>query len=208
MSLGPHGDVVEPPEDDEPFLARAKKDLLGRNCPACHKPIEVGQLVQFSSHRHVVRHAGCVAKLVNETILGRTRPGLRVAVTGGRAFASPYLLARCLTALGQIGVLAHGGAVGADLLAGRWARQHDIPVRVYPADWGARGPRAGPERNRRMLQHFAPDLLVAFTGGVGTLDCMGAARARGIPVWETWATKKPPLLPTAATGSSVTCPTS
>ena len=112
--------------------------------------------------------------------------GIKVCVTGGRDFANYEFVAAILDTL-EISVLAHGAARGADLLAARWCRRTRTPVRPYPAEWGAYGDRAGPKRNRKMLDDFQPQLVVAFTGGVGTTDCIRCARERKIPVWKTWA---------------------
>ena len=79
-------------------------------------------------------------------------------------------------------VLAHGGASGADTLAGRWAEENEIPVTVFEADWKGHGKSAGPVRNRRMLEEFRPDFVIAFPGGAGTENCVRFAHQRGILV--------------------------
>lgn len=116
---------------------------------------------------------------------------LRIVVTGGRDFADGTLVHAALTKLHQeygILELAEGGARGADRLARIWCWENSVVCRCWPADW-SRGKRAGPERNRQMLDNFRPDMLVAFSGGRGTADCMMAARERGVPVWEPrWQT--------------------
>lgn len=58
-----------------------------------------------------------------------------------------------------------------------------FPVERYPADWERYGKRAGPIRNRKMLDQ-GPDLVVAFGGDKGTADCVREARRRGIAVRE------------------------
>ena len=171
---------------------------IGHTCPQCGKRIYGGQLlVRVGSDWKVFQHAACAAKLVEKMRNLPSSPtrenGLRVAVTGGRAYSNSVFLAEVLGQL-QIAVLAHGAAPGADTLAARWCRDHDCPVVVYEADWSAYGKRAGPLRNRRMLDHFQPDLLVAFSGGEGTQDCIRAAKERKVPVWRTWVQRKNPLL--------------
>lgn len=91
-------------------------------------------------------------------------------MTGGRDFKDRDLLYRVLNEIAPTAI-AHGGAVGADRLAGEWASAHNVPVTVYPARWKA-----------DMLRSFAPDLVVAFKGGEGTLNCKIAAMALGIRV--------------------------
>lgn len=214
-NTGPAGTLPPLPDDDVSETRRARPHEAGRVCPLCGKRVYAGQLVQGFGF-NLVRHAHCAAGLTAAALEASrqvgppvTVSGLRVAVTGGRDFANAHTINHCLALLHDnygIGVLAHGGAQGADLLAGRWARAHDVAVRVYEADWHSLGPRAGPERNRRMLAHFHPDLVVAFRGASGTADCLRAASEKEIPRWLTWMDKTPPPIP-AATGSSVTGPT-
>lgn len=113
---------------------------------------------------------------------------LRIVVTGGRDYADVERVALALGFLHARYVVqrvAHGGATGADEHAKVWARVARInEVVEYPADWKRLGRRAGPARNRLMLDEERPDLVVAFPGGRGTADCCAAARERGIRVWE------------------------
>jgi hypothetical protein len=215
-NTGPAGTMPPLPDDDLPPTRRARPNEAGLSCGLCGKRIYAGTLVSVAGYRRLW-HAHCVSEVVataldSSRVLGGAvaSDGLRVAVTGGRNFTNTRLLNHCLALLADsygIAVLGHGGARGADLLAGRWARVHHVPVRVYEADWHSLGPRAGPERNRRMLALFAPDLLVAFAGGTGTSDCLRAAQEKGITSWRTWAQKTPPPIP-LRTGSSVIDPSS
>lgn len=112
------------------------------------------------------------------------RLGLRVLVTGPRAFTKRDKLWAVLTALQPYSVV-HGDADGTDTFAGQWARENDSHeiAREYP-DHLAKG--GGPLRNIYMLDTFEPDLVVACRtpGGpdAGTLHCIEAAFKRGIPV--------------------------
>lgn len=108
---------------------------------------------------------------------------MKLLVTGGRSYSDHKRLSDELNKLeDQLDEIAHGGAKGADTLAGTWAVGHGIPCRVFPADWERHGRAAGPIRNREMLQAFRPDRVLAFTGGVGTADMVSLAEAAGIPV--------------------------
>lgn len=101
-------------------------------------------------------------------------------------------------------VLIHGGAKGADLIAGNWAfDKAGMPKpEEYRAAWNdlsvpdavikehKHGPnagkkydaRAGIRRNQRMIDEGKPDLVVAFPGGTGTADMIERAERAGIPV--------------------------
>ena len=111
---------------------------------------------------------------------------MRVLVCGGRDFTAKQWMFQQLNACnherGPFSVVIHGGARGADTLAGEWADAHGFPVRVYRADWKLNGKAAGPIRNKIMLDHGKPDLVIAFHGGRGTDDMIKRARAAGIDV--------------------------
>jgi hypothetical protein len=111
---------------------------------------------------------------------------VRVLVCGGRDFDNVIWLRERLEDVhlrqGNITVLIHGGATGADALAAAWARARDISIRVYRADWARHGKAAGPIRNTKMLVDGKPDLVVAFPGGRGTADMVRQARTAGVRV--------------------------
>lgn len=113
----------------------------------------------------------------------------RVLVCGGRDFADFDLVCRTLSewaarASGQSPeediVIVHGGALGADTLAERWASENWLPTEIYHADWERHGKAAGPIRNQRMIDEGKPNLVVAFPGGRGTADMIRRAKAAGI----------------------------
>lgn len=109
---------------------------------------------------------------------------MRVLVCGGRDFVDRKFLEEVLddlnTRRGPFEVVIHGGARGADTLAGLWAKRRGVPIELYPADWGRHGRSAGPVRNAEMLTRGRPDLIIAFPGGAGTADMVrqGYAAAR------------------------------
>lgn len=133
----------------------------------------------------------------------------RILITGSRSWSDAQLLADVLsdtwhdaTQLGHEAiVIVHGGADGADTLAGLWAQGNGLEEEVHHADWGtcgpdcspghrktrARGgeycPTAGHRRNQHMLDAGA-DLVVGFqrNNSRGTADCLRRARAGGLPV--------------------------
>lgn len=84
----------------------------------------------------------------------------------------------------KIEVIIHGGAKGADSLAGVWAKENNIRVEVYKADWERYGKKAGILRNEEMLKLSKPSLVIAFRGGRGTADMKRRSRFAGVPVVE------------------------
>lgn len=125
-------------------------------------------------------------------------PDFTVLVTGGRNYRNyPYLQRQLdrLASLRPITLIVHGGATGADSLAGEYARRRSLPCNRYLPDRAKDGP--GPDwkfnRNLRMLKHSDPHLVVAFPGGPGTSHMVRNARARGYPVWDLRKDDNPPV---------------
>jgi hypothetical protein len=112
---------------------------------------------------------------------------MRLLVCGGREFNDFAAVSDELTWLSgshSIDVVIHGGARGADTLAGEWAKLNRIPIQVYRADWGKHGKAAGPLRNKQMLVEGKPDMVLAFPGGRGTANMIAQAREAGVTVEE------------------------
>ena len=113
---------------------------------------------------------------------------MRVLVCGDRHWNDAMKIFDVLTGLkDQYGrfTVVQGGANGADALAGQVALTLRLGCEVYPADWKKYGRRAGPIRNRQMLD-TRPDLVLAFHDDLehsrGTKDCVSEATRRGIRV--------------------------
>jgi hypothetical protein len=107
-------------------------------------------------------------------------------VCGGRNFLSGvavYYALDMLDAERGIDTVIHGGAPGADTLAGKWAEDRSKACRVEFPDWSL-GRKAGPIRNQKMLDDYSPEIVVAFPGGRGTADMIRRAKAKGIEVVE------------------------
>lgn len=80
--------------------------------------------------------------------------------------------------------VVHGGARGADQMAGKWAAAKAIDCAVERADWKAHRRAAGPIRNQAMLDRYKPFFVVAFPGGRGTADMVRRAKAADVNVAE------------------------
>lgn len=104
---------------------------------------------------------------------------MRVLVCGGRNFTDYKRVCQVLDGLSTVYLIIHGGARGADSLAGRYAEERGIPVECYPARWKEEGKAAGVLRNQRMLA-AEPDIVIAFPGGKGTADMVRRAHKAGV----------------------------
>lgn len=132
------------------------------------------------------------AELAREALDGWTVG--RCLVFGGRAFDRQTDVDYALNVLagtkGYPSLVIHGGARGADSLAGAWARSMRLPVAVYPVsdeEWRRFGKQAGMLRNARMLSDGRPDCAVQLPGGRGTADMRARLEVAGVPVWEPFS---------------------
>jgi len=112
---------------------------------------------------------------------------MRILVCGGRDYDDSRAVWRALDRIksrGDLALIIHGDARGADRLADHYAETEGIPVLRFPADWERDGKAAGPMRNQRMLDEGRPDGVIAFPGGRGTADMIARAERAGVRVWR------------------------
>ena len=91
---------------------------------------------------------------------------IKVAIIGSRGFNNYSLLREKMFQvfrLADIEEIISGGAIGADSLASKFAKEMDIPFREYTPDYGLSGKKAPILRNLEIAQHC--DTLVAFWDG-------------------------------------------
>jgi len=85
--------------------------------------------------------------------------------------------------IGKIEIeIISGGASGADALGERFAQEHNLPLKVVPADWKTYGRSAGFLRNEQMARMAGT--LIAFWDGKsrGTKDMIDTAKIIGLRV--------------------------
>lgn len=82
-------------------------------------------------------------------------------------------------------VVIAGGCRGADKIAEKIAKDLNLQVLIFPAEWDKFGRAAGPIRNRQMLVEGKPDMVIAFHPDIstskGTKDMVDQALRSGIP---------------------------
>lgn len=114
----------------------------------------------------------------------------KLIVAGGRDFADYELLSRKLDKIRKSVwenyvaddlEIVSGTARGADKLGERWARQHQVGVKQFPADWGRYGKRAGYLRNEQMAK-YADTLIAFWNGSKGTGHMINLAKENGLGV--------------------------
>ena len=110
---------------------------------------------------------------------------LVVLICGDRNWNNRASIVKRLKLLPAGTLIIHGGARGADSLAGEEALKMGFEVQVFPAEWDKYGLAAGPKRNIQMLDQN-PHLVIAFhpnlTKSRGTAHTVREARKRQIKV--------------------------
>lgn len=83
----------------------------------------------------------------------------------------------------EIDVLVHGGCTGVDKECDRLALSMGWRVVEVRANWRKYGRAAGPMRNRKMIDEYEPELVLAFPieSSRGTRDCIEYAKKKGVP---------------------------
>ena len=110
---------------------------------------------------------------------------MRVLICGDRHYADVDKVDAYIARLPQDAVVIHGGAKGADSIAGQCASNRKLEVLEFPADWQRYGRGAGPIRNKQMLAMGQPDMVVYFhpnlSASKGTKHMIRIAREHGVP---------------------------
>ena len=124
---------------------------------------------------------------------------MRLLLAGGRHLKDATLIRKALSLIHirtPICVLIHGGHVALGNIVEDWARDRDIHILRYPANWRLPGKRAEGVRNDFMLSDSRPDMVLALPGGDDTRALIAKALARGVPVRDAQA--QPVTTPPAA----------
>lgn len=108
---------------------------------------------------------------------------MRVIIAGGRDFLDYPDLENGIKDSGfDITEVVCGGASGADAMGDIWAKNHSVPVKMFPANWRMYGKSAGQVRNCHMAAYA--EALIAFWDGrsKGTKHMIEEATKRGLRV--------------------------
>ena len=109
----------------------------------------------------------------------------KVIVAGSRTFNNYTLMKNkldfYLKNLKEVEIVS-GTAYGADKLGEKYAKEHNLPVKQFPANWNLYGKSAGYKRNEEMAKYA--DACVVFWDGVsrGTKLMIDLAKKYNIPL--------------------------
>ena len=86
----------------------------------------------------------------------------------------------------QVTEIVSGNSSGVDVIGERYARENDIPLTLFPADWIKHGRSAGPIRNKQMAD-YADQLLAVWDGkSKGTKNMIETMNKLKKPVFIIW----------------------
>lgn len=104
-------------------------------------------------------------------------------VCGGRNFEDVEFIRNTLDEL-QPDCIIQKGCRGVDSITKEWAEHSGIPCFTCPANWDYHGKKAGPLRNKWMLDFTKATHLIAFPGGVGTRGMIELAKKANLEIVE------------------------
>jgi len=110
---------------------------------------------------------------------------MKLIIAGTRTFTDYDYL--CLMVEGNIDIceiteIVSGGARGVDALGERLAKELDIPLKLFPAEWEEYGKSAGYRRNAQMAE-YADALLALWDGySKGTSHMINLAEKHDLKV--------------------------
>lgn len=113
---------------------------------------------------------------------------MKIAIIGSRSFNDYNILEATLNTYKEQGnieysLMVSGGAKGADSLGELYAKNNNIPVKLFIPDWNLHGKKAGFLRNVDIIN--MADVVFAFWNGVskGTKHSIDLAEKQGKPVY-------------------------
>lgn len=109
---------------------------------------------------------------------------MKVIIAGARDINNYEMVCRAVKLSGfDITEVVCGCASGVDSLGKRWAEEHKIPVREFPAAWSQYGRAAGPIRNGQMADYADALIAIPSKFSTGTHDMIKQAQNKRLLVF-------------------------
>lgn len=113
---------------------------------------------------------------------------MKVIIAGGRDISDKDLVFNLIDktiqqwnadGLEPITEIVSGTAKGVDTLGEEYAKEHDIPVKRFPADWETNGKAAGPIRNKQMADYADRAIIVMHEDSRGSKNMFETMKKLG-----------------------------
>lgn len=110
---------------------------------------------------------------------------MRTICAGSRNFTNYEVVKKALDTH-EITEIISGGCRGVDQLGERYAKEHNLPIKIFNPNWGELKLAAGPIRNKKMLEYADGGKLILFWNGVsrGSADIKRQSKNYDIEVEE------------------------
>ena len=109
---------------------------------------------------------------------------MRTIIAGSRECTHYDDLLRAIDNIGwSPSVIISGTARGVDRMGERWAKENQIPVEQFPADWDKYGKSAGVRRNAEMAQKADALLALWDWKSRGTKNMIDLATKQGLTIY-------------------------
>ena len=109
---------------------------------------------------------------------------MKVIIAGKRNFYQYDTLLRAIReSKFEITELVSGGAPGVDTISIVWARENNIPIKLFKADWQAHGKSAGPIRNQQMAEYGEALIALWDYNSTGTKNMIEQATKKGLKIF-------------------------
>lgn len=110
---------------------------------------------------------------------------MKAIIAGSRNITSYSALLECInSAKLDMTEVVSGNAKGVDRLGERYAKENDIELKIFPADWLLHGKKAGPIRNKRMAE-YAHVLILLWDGeSKGSKNMLEEAKKKELIIKE------------------------
>ena len=105
----------------------------------------------------------------------------KLIIAGSRDFDNYELLKQTVIPyLNDIAEIISGTARGADTLGEQFAKEFNIPIRQFPADWSTHGKKAGYLRNVQMAKNATACIVFWDGKSRGTQHMINIAKQYGL----------------------------
>lgn len=85
---------------------------------------------------------------------------------------------------GKIDIIVSGGCNGVDKLAEIYSKENNISMKIFNADWKTYGKRAGPIRNKQIVDAVNHLIALPSKNSKGTYITIKMADEKKIPITE------------------------
>ncbi len=110
---------------------------------------------------------------------------MKVIIAGSRTISDRESVEAAIKASGfEITEVVCGMARGVDTEGFNWAKDNNIPVKEFHADWEKYGRAAGPIRNKQMAEYADALIAIMAPNSKGTKNMIETAIKRGLKLWE------------------------